>query len=78
MSQDRRAESALLFNFPEIDAIVYCGGMDTKWAMPEPQRIVAGSTATAAALGEIREISAANVCGATNQQGASRIRSFVY
>ena len=78
MSQDRRAESALLFNFPEVDAIVYCGGMDTKWSMPEPQRIVGGSTATAAALGEIREVAAANVCGATNQQGASRIRSFVY
>ena len=78
MSQDRRAESALLFNFPEVDAIVYCGGMDTRWTMPEPQRIVAGSPATAAALGEIREVTAATICGATNQQGASRIRSFVY
>ena len=43
MSWDRRAESALLFNYPEVDAIVYVGGNDTKWSVSEAQRCVAGN-----------------------------------
>ena len=31
MSKDRRVESALLFNFPEVNAIVYNGGNGTQW-----------------------------------------------
>lgn len=78
MSGDRRAESALLFNFPEINAIVYNGGNDTRWKVTPVDRIIAGSPEAARALAALQEITAGNVCGVTNQQGASRLRSVVY
>jgi sarcosine reductase len=78
MSKDRRVESALLFNFPEVNAIVYNGGNGTQWEMPGVDRII---TATP----ELRELLAGpvlmgawNVVGVTNQQGASRMRAMVY
>lgn len=78
MSQDRRAESALLFNYAEVDAIVHVGGNDTHWAIPAVQRSIAVAPDVAAALGEAQQIDATRLCGVKNQQGASRIRSFVY
>ena len=78
MSRDRRAESALLFNFSEVDAIVYGGGNDTTWQVPAAERVIAGSAATAEALAGPQEIEAGNICGVTNQQGASRLRAVVY
>ena len=78
MSGDRRAESALLFNYPEINAIVYNGGNDTRWKATPVDRIIAGSPEAAKALAALQEITAGNVCGVTNQQGASRLRSVVY
>jgi glycine reductase len=50
MSRDRRVESALLFNFPEVDAIVYCGGNDTRWEVPPVERVIAGNPHAAEAL----------------------------
>ena len=73
VARDRRVESALLFNTPEVDAIVYCGGMDTRWQVEPAQRIVAGSPRMAEALSGIRELRAQNVAGVTNLQGASRL-----
>ena len=78
MSRDRRAESALLFNFPEVDAIVYIGGNDTSWSVPAPKRVIAGNTETESALSAPLELRAATVCGVANQQGASKLRSMVY
>ena len=78
MSQDRRAESALLFNYAEVDAMVHIGGNDTRWSVPAVQRAIAATPDMAAALGEPRLIDAASLCGVRNQQGASRLRSFVY
>ena len=78
MSWDRRTESALLFNYPEVDAIVYVGGNDTKWAVSEAQRVVAGNAEALEALKVPQELAANVICGVTNQQGASRLRSFVY
>ena len=78
MSTDRRAESALLFNYAEVDAIVYVGGNDTGWAVEEAQRVIGGSGETAEALKAPQRLSAAEICGVTSQQGASRLRSFVY
>jgi hypothetical protein len=43
MSQDRRAESALLFNYAEVDAIVYVGGNDMRWTVPVVPRAIAGT-----------------------------------
>jgi len=78
MSQDRRAESAMLFNYAEVDAIVHVGGRDTRWSVPAVARAIAGTPAAAAALGAPQQLDAARICGVTNQQGASRLRSFVY
>jgi glycine reductase len=78
MSQDRRAESALLFNYAEVDAMVLAGSHDTRWSAPAVARAIAGTPEAAAALGAPQQLDAARICGVTNQQGASRLRSFVY
>jgi len=77
MSRDRRAESALLFNYPEVDAIVYVGGNDTRWAVPALERVVGGSPEATEALGKSQELDASRVCGVVSQQGASKLRAFV-
>ena len=78
MSRDRQAESALLFNYPEVDAIVYVGGGDTNWDLPAVEKVVAGNPAMAAALEVAQEIPAGGICGVTSQQGISKLRCFVY
>jgi glycine reductase len=78
MSRDRRAESALLFNYAEVDAMVHVGGHDTHWLAPASERAIAASPEAAAALCESQQLDAARICGMTNQQGASHLRSFVY
>ena len=78
MSRDRQAESALLFNYPEVDAIVYVGGGDTNWDLPAVEKVVAGNPAMTAALEVAQEIPAGGICGVTSQQGISKLRCFVY
>jgi len=78
VSRDRRVESALLFNFPEVDAIVYAGGNDTRWPVDPVKRVVAGSPAMSELLAGVRELKASNVVGVANQQGVSRLRAVVY
>ena len=78
MSWDRRAESALLFNYPEVDAIVYVGGRDTVWQVGAAKRVIAVNGEQAEVLRAPRELIASNLCGVTSQQGASRLRSFVH
>ena len=78
MSRDRRAESALLFNYAEVDAIVHVGGHDTRWSVPAVEQVIAGDPEVAAVLGQPQQLDASRVCGVTNQQGASRLRSLVY
>jgi glycine reductase len=78
MSRDRQAESALLFNYPEVDAIVYVGGGDTNWDLPAVEKVVAGNPAITAALEVAQEIPAGGICGVTSQQGISKLRCFVY
>jgi hypothetical protein len=77
-SRDRRAESALLFNYAEVDAIVHVGGHDTRWSVPAVERAIAGDPEVAAVLGRPQQLEASRVCGVTSQQGASRLRSLVY
>jgi len=78
MSWDRRVESALLFNYPEVDAIVYVGGRDTEWQVPASARVIAGNGELAEDLGAPRTLAATNVCGVSSQQGISRLRSMVH
>ena len=78
MSWDRRAESALLFNYPEVDAIVYVGGRDTEWQLPAAGRVIAGNGELVEALGAPQKLWAMNVCGVSSQQGISRLRSMVH
>ena len=78
MSRDRQAESALLFNYPEVDAIVYVGGGDTNWDLPAVEKVVAGNPAMTASLEVAQEIPAGGICGVTSQQGISKLRCFVY
>jgi glycine reductase len=78
MSRDRRVESALLFNHPEVNAIVYCGGNGTKWQAPRVERVIAGSPEMVDVLAGPIEIGALNVVGVANQQGASRLRAVIY
>ncbi|MGB7951867.1 MAG: glycine/sarcosine/betaine reductase component B subunit [Candidatus Binatia bacterium] len=78
MSKDRRVESALLLNFPAVDAIVYNGGNGTGYEVPRAARVIAAKPELAELLIGPTTIEAHNVIGVTNQQGASRMRSLVY
>ncbi len=78
LSRDRRVESALLFNFPEVDAIVYCGGNDTRWNVSPVERVIAGNLDMAESLAESQDFIASNIVGVVNQQGATRLRAVVY
>jgi hypothetical protein len=71
-------ESALLFNVPEVNAIVYNGGNGIKWEVPGVDRVIAATPRFAEMLSGPLTIEANNVVGVTNQQGASRMRAMVY
>jgi sarcosine reductase len=77
-SRDRRVESALLFNFPEVNAIVYNGGNGTAWEVPRLERIIAATPEMKELLAGPFVTEASNIIGVTNQQGASRMRAVVY
>jgi glycine reductase len=77
MSRDRRLESALLFNFPEVNAIVYNGGNGTRWRAPQVERAIAASAELVDAMRGPIEIEGLNVVGFANEQGASRLRAMV-
>lgn len=77
MARDRRVESALLFNFPEVNAIVYNGGNGTNYTLPPVDRIIAATPEMRKVLAGPTKIAASNVAGVTNQQGASRMRALV-
>jgi glycine reductase len=78
LARDHRVESALLFNFPEVDAIVCIGGNDTHWKLPPVERVIAANSGLAELLAGPFEIDSLNVIGVANQQGASRLRSMIY
>jgi sarcosine reductase len=78
LARDRRVESALLFNFPEVDAIVSIGGNGTRWKLPRVERVLAANDGMAELLAGPVEIDSLNVVGVANQQGASRLRSVIY
>jgi glycine reductase len=78
LARDRRVESALLFNFSEVNAIVCIGGNSTRWHAPRAERVIAASQELKELLTGPLEIDALNVVGVANQQGASRLRAMVY
>jgi sarcosine reductase len=78
LARDQRVESALLFNFPEVNAIVCIGGNSTSWQAQRVERVIAANSETADFLRGPLEVAALNVIGAANQQGASRLRAMVY
>jgi sarcosine reductase len=78
LARDRRVESALLFNFPEVNAIVCIGGNSTAWQAPRLDRVIAASPEMAERLRGPLELDAMSVIGVSNQQGISRLRSVVY
>jgi glycine reductase complex component B subunit alpha and beta len=78
LARDHRVESALLFNFPEVNAIVCIGGNGTRWTLPPVERVIAADSGMAEMLSGPFEIDSLNVVGVANQQGASRLRSMVY
>ena len=78
LARDRRVESALLFNYPEVDAIVCIGGNSTQWTLPRVERVLAANSGLAELLAGPFAIDSLNVVGVANQQGASRLRSMMY
>jgi glycine reductase len=78
LARDHRVESALLFNFAEVNAIVCIGGNSTKWTLPRVERVIAANTGLSELLAGSFDIESLNVVGVANQQGASRLRSMVY
>lgn len=78
LARDHKVESALLFNFPEVNAIVCVGGNSTSWRVPRAERVIAASPELKEVLTGPLEIESLNVIGVANQQGASRLRAMVY
>ena len=77
-SRDRRVESALLFNVPEVNAIVYNGGNGITYEIGKVDRVVASTEELGALLNLPLHVRASEILGVTNQQGASRMRALVY
>jgi glycine reductase len=78
LARDQRLESALLFNFPEVDAIVCIGGNSTSWQAPRLDRVIAASPEMVERLRGPFELEAMSVIGVSNQQGVSRLRAMIY
>ena len=78
LARDRRVESALLFNFPEVNAIVCIGGNSMSWNAPRLERVIAASPEMVERLRGPFELEAMSVIGVSNQQGVSRLRSMIY
>jgi sarcosine reductase len=78
LARDRRLESALLFNFPEVNAIVCIGGNSTAWDAPRLDRVIAANPEMVERLRGPFELEAMSVIGISNQQGCSRLRAMIY
>jgi glycine reductase len=78
LARDRRVESALLFNFPEVNAIVCIGGNSTTWEAPRLERVIAANPEMVERLRGPFELEAMSVIGVSNQQGVSRLRAMIY
>ena len=74
-ASDRRAESALLINTKEVNAIVsHSEGSDVRFQLPRVERIIAGNSEVADILSGLSELTPAALCGIANNQGATRLQ----
>jgi glycine reductase complex component B subunit alpha and beta len=79
LSADRTVESGMLFDYPEVDAIIYnSGGQYFQWPAAAVERIIAPTPEAIATFDAIKELTASRVSGVTSQQGASRLRTLIY
>ena len=78
ITEDELREALIGVDGPDVDAIVYCGGVDTRWTLPKAERVIAGSPEMSGALAASQVVQASNVIGVTNQQGATHLQSVVY
>ena len=75
----RRSESAALMNIPGVNAVVNLSeGADVSWPAEPVERVIAGNPDVAADLAGLKELAASNVCGVTNNQGASHLQSMLF
>lgn len=78
-ASDGRAESALLINTREVDAIVsHSEGSDIHFQLSKVERVIAGDAEVAKTLSELSELTPAVLCGVANNQGASRLQPMIY
>ena len=78
-ASDSRAESALLINTKEVNAIVsHSEGSDVRFQLPRVERIIAGNSEVADILSGLSELTPAALCGIANNQGASRLQPIIY
>ena len=78
-SPERNVESVTLFNYPEVDAVVFnAGGVFYSMPAAKVERVVSASESASEQLFGITELLASRVAGVTSQQGAQRLRTFVY
>ena len=76
---DGRAESALLMTAPGVDAVVTLSeGEDMEWPVPLLDQVIAGNLEVEAELAGPMTLTAAALCGACNNQGASRLQPILY
>ena len=76
---DGRAESALLMTAPGVDAVVTLSeGEDMEWHVPLLDQVIAGNLEVEAELAGPMTLTAAALCGACNNQGASRLQPILY
>ena len=76
---DGDANSAMVMKAPEVDAVVFLGGVgETPWHVPVMERVIAGNPEAGELLAGVRAIGPGNICGVMNNQGNSRYASVVY
>jgi sarcosine reductase len=76
---DGRAESALLINTREVDAIVsHSEGSDVRFQLASVERVIAGNSDVAQTLSGLSELPPSALCGVVNSQGASRLQPMIY
>jgi len=79
LSPERTVESSTLFNYPEVDAIVFnSGGAYFELPAARVERVVAPSPEAAETFFGLEKLAASRVTGVTSQQGAQRLRALVY
>ena len=79
LSPERTVESATLFNYEDVNAIVFnSGGRLFELPVASVERVVASTPDAAEDLFALKSLDASAVSGVTSQQGAQTLKTFVY